>query len=141
ASAPSIVEMCAELPEYAVPPTLVHGDLHARNALMNGHDLVLIDWSEACVTHPFMDAFMIYNEQDVSVRDRMRDSYLSRWATFESFDRLLELWSLCGVVHAMHHAVSYGSILRHTPEHARGDLANTLPFLLRKALRYLHEPA
>lgn len=140
-SVPTIIRMCSALSGYALQPTLIHVDLHAGNALMHERGVAIIDWSEACIAHPFMDAFMVYNEQDDVVRARMRDAYLALWADFESIDRLRELWSRCGVVHAVHHAASYRSMLHHIPNHARNDLADTLPFLLRKALRFLRQPA
>ena len=120
---------------------MVHGDLHAGNVVEGDDGPVFIDWTESCVAHPFFDAFMIYNEEDVIVRNGMRDAYLTSWTGFESIERLRELWSLCGVVHAMHHAATYWMILGHVDEATRGELAGTLPFLLRKALRYLNESA
>ena len=103
--------------------------------------LPFFDWTKACVTHPFMDMFLIFNERDEALRTRLRDAYLELWTGFEPMGRLLELWSLCGVVHALHHAVSYQSILKHTKERSRGELGDAPPFLLRKALRYLSNPA
>lgn len=138
---PDFIEMCSHVSEHAVLPTLIHGDLHSENVIINDGKLVFIDWAEACIAHPFMDAFMIYNEDDDAVRNRMRDVYLQVWTDFESMEQLRELWSLCSVVHSIHHAVSYLTILRNTEARWQGELEGTLPFLLRKSLRYLHEPA
>lgn len=140
-SVPAMIEMCERLSDYAIPSTLIHGDLHAGNVLNANGNMVFFDWTEACIAHPFMDVFMIFNEKDDVIRNRMRDAYLALWTEFESAERLQELWSLCGVVHALHHAVSYQSILRHTEVRSRRELAGTVPFLLREALRYLRSPA
>ncbi len=139
--ATEIVEMCARVADFGIPSMLIHGDLHARNVLVRDDAFVFIDWTEACVAHPFMDAFMIYNEEDAQVRNWMRDAFLPAWTDFEPMDRLRELWSLCGVTHAMHHAVSYWAILRNADDDTRAELTRALPFLLRKALRYLNETA
>lgn len=138
---PEMIELCQRISDYSVPLTLIHGDLHAGNVASVDDQLVFFDWTEACIAHPFMDAFMIYNERDEDVHNRMRDAYLPGWSSFESIERLRELWSLCAVVRALHHAVSYLTILRHTEVRSRRELAGTLPFLLREALWYLHKPA
>ncbi len=131
--------MCSRLSDYAVPATLVHGDLHLENVAISDGGLMFFDWTEACVAHPFMDMFLIFNERDDAIRIRLRDAYLAVWTDFEPMKRLLELWAICGVVHAMHHAVSYQSILKHTEERSRDELGGAPPFLLRKALRYPRE--
>ncbi|MDQ3614736.1 MAG: aminoglycoside phosphotransferase family protein [Chloroflexota bacterium] len=136
---PEMIDMCRRLSESSVPPTLIHGDLHAENFVTGGAP-IFIDWTEACIAHPFMDMFMIFNETEDSIRNRTRDDYLAIWTSFETTERLRELWSLCGVVHALHHAVGYWAILHRTEERSRGEMAEWLPFLLRKALRFLRDP-
>ncbi|MBM7568148.1 hypothetical protein JOC55_005122 [Paenibacillus sacheonensis] len=135
---PRIIAMCERISDYAVPPTLVHGDLHMGNAAIREGRIAYLDWTDACVAHPFMDMFVIFDESDLPLRTQLRDAYLELWSDFEPMDRLLELWSLCEVVHAMHHAVSYQSILRHTEDRSRGELGPPT-FYLRKALRRLEE--
>ena len=58
---------------------------------------------------------------------------------WEPMERLLNRWSHCSVVHAMHHAVRYRTTLHHTDERSRAELSGLISFLLRKAPRYLHE--
>jgi aminoglycoside phosphotransferase (APT) family kinase protein len=137
--APKLMDMCSRLSDYSVPATLIHGDLHLDNVAISDGGFTFFDWTDACVAHPFMDMFLIFNERDEELRTRLRDTYLELWTDFEPRGRLLELWSLCGVVHALYHAVSYQSILNHTEERSRGELGDALPFLLRKALRYLSD--
>ncbi|SDW98416.1 aminoglycoside phosphotransferase family protein [Paenibacillus sp. CF384] len=136
---PTITEMCLKLSEYKVPSTLLHGDLNLGNVTSANDRLSLIDWTDASVGHPFMDMFLIFDESDVTLRTQLRDVYLAMWSDFEPEHRLLELWSLCEVIHAIHHAISYQSILHHTEERARPELDDGPPFYLRKALRFLHE--
>lgn len=137
---PTMIAMCQLISDYSVPNTLVHGDLHPGNIASSDNRLIFFDWTDAAITHPFMDMFMIYDEEDDADRSRMLDAYLQGWTEFESKERLRELWSLCGVIHALYHAVSYQWILRHTEERAKRELEGAMPFLFRKALRYLHEP-
>ncbi|WP_219835574.1 aminoglycoside phosphotransferase family protein [Paenibacillus sp. R14(2021)] len=135
---PLIIEMCKRISTYALPSTLVHGDLHMGNAVISSKGITLIDWTDACIAHPFMDMFLIFDESDETLRTELRDAYLGLWSDYEPMHRLLELWSLCEVVHAIHHAVSYQSILHHTEKRSRGELGPPT-FYLRKALRFLRD--
>jgi len=82
---------------------------------------------------------LIYNEKDWEVRNLLRDTYLGMWTQFESMERLHELWSLCGAIHSIHHAVSYQFILAHTEERSRSELGGSPAYHLRNALQYLNE--
>jgi hypothetical protein len=136
---PVIIDMCARLSDYSVPATLVHGDLHLGNVVSRDGRIVFFDWTDGCVAHPFMDMLLIFNEQDEAKRTYLRDAYLKLWLDFESMERLLELWSLCEVAHAVYHTISYQSILRHTEARARWELGGAPAFHLRMALRYLRD--
>ncbi|MDR6550189.1 aminoglycoside phosphotransferase family protein [Paenibacillus qinlingensis] len=136
---PALMEMHSKLTEFAVPSTLIHGDLNLGNVTTVNDKLNFIDWTDASVAHPFMDMFLIFDESDLTLRDQLRDVYLEQWTHFEPMDRLQELWSLCEVVHAIHHAISYQSILHHTEERSRYELGDAPSFYLRKALHFLQE--
>ncbi|WP_308635775.1 phosphotransferase family protein [Paenibacillus silvisoli] len=136
---PLIVDMYKRMSDYAVPATLVHGDLHMGNAVIRNGTITLIDWTDASVAHPLMDMFLIFDERDITLRAQLRDAYLELWTDYEPMHRLLELWTLCEVVHAIYHSISYQSILRHTEERSRGELGPPT-FYLRKVLNYLGEP-
>ncbi|QZY28598.1 aminoglycoside phosphotransferase family protein [Nocardioides coralli] len=48
-----VEELCGELAAFGVPETVQHDDLHdAQVFLRDGHPQVL-DWGDACVSHPF----------------------------------------------------------------------------------------
>lgn len=138
---PAIAEMCRRLADGPVPPTLIHGDLHLENVA--GHDggLAFFDWTDASVSHPFVDMFVIYGERDEASRARLRDAYLAIWTDFAPIERLRELWSLAAVVHALHHAVSYQVMLEHMEERARSEVERAVPAYLGRALRSLRDPA
>ncbi len=134
-----IADLCSVIATSSIPATLIHGDLHPGNMSLRGGALHVFDWAEACITHPFMEMFTIFNEEDVVRRSALRDAYLTPWEDRAPLERLHELWAMAGVVHALHHLESYVSILQHTKVYARGELRGTLPFLLGKAQRYLEE--
>lgn len=134
----TIAELERCLAESPIPLTLVHGDAHLQNVAQgtNG-DLTLLDWTEACVSWPFFDMFLIFNERDERRHEELRDAYLKEWDDWDSHDRLMRAWSACTVLHALHHAFSYASLANHTAPESRGAFVDSVSFLVRKAIRYL----
>jgi len=131
---PKLQAMCLALAETGVPDALVHGDLHLSNvARLDGH-YVFFDWTDAGVTHPFFDLIDVFRERDDSVRERLRDAYLSLWLDYEPMDRLLDIWSDAEQLASLHHAVSYRHILANVEPGAGGELEWALPYFVRKVL-------
>lgn len=85
---PLFGRVCADLASTAVPDGLDHADLHGTNVLVDGDDHRLIDWGDACITHPYSSLFVPL-EHVVAVLPapdqrkatlRLRDAYLEGWA-------------------------------------------------------------
>jgi aminoglycoside phosphotransferase (APT) family kinase protein len=55
AAVPRLRTSCAELAGYAVPATIVHGDLHLDNVARGPAGYVFFHWTDASVAHPFLD--------------------------------------------------------------------------------------
>ncbi|MBX3000691.1 MAG: aminoglycoside phosphotransferase family protein [Caldilineaceae bacterium] len=130
--APFLKERCALLATYNVPPALVHGDLHGNNVAFRADGLTIFDWTDACVTHPFFDMFIIYREEKDEWRQRLRQLYLAAWTDFEPIERLHELWHLAEPIFALHHTISYWTIARHGESR---DLVSDFADYARRLLR------
>jgi hypothetical protein len=66
---------------HAVPPSLVHGDLHLANVARGPRGCRFFDWTDACVAHPFLDLATIRRgtsyageEVEAELRLRLRDA-------------------------------------------------------------------
>ena len=108
---PRFVEMCERLAAGAVPDALVHGDLHPSNVAGDGSGYVFFDWTDACLTHPFLDLLIVLFEEDAGRRRSLRDAYLGVWAEVAPEDELLELWAVAEPLASLNQAVSYRSIV------------------------------
>jgi Phosphotransferase enzyme family len=143
AAAPRPVAMCGELAASAVPATLVHGDLHLSNVARGRRGYVFFDWTDACVAHPFLDlpAFFQGDEEEVddALRDRLRDAYLAEWTRFESPDRLRRTWGLAEPLGALHHAVSYRSLVANPEPPIDAHMTRSTAWWLRKVLAGLRQ--
>lgn len=50
---PLVAELCERLAAYGVQETLQHDDLHDGQVFVDGDRVRLLDWGDACVSHPF----------------------------------------------------------------------------------------
>lgn len=134
--------MCARLAQYALPHTLVHGDL-GGNILINNGGYVFFDWTDACISHPFFDMATISGayfdrsalQSDPSADDRLRDAYLGAWAAYEPSARLTEAFEAAKPLGALHQAMTYMWILANIAEDERAELEGGLAHWLRNLLR------
>ena len=79
-----------------IPLTLGHGDLHGGNVTTRGEQVTLLDWSDASLTHPFLDANPAYlfpdgSDPDAAVLEAARDAYLREWSDLAPPDELRAL--------------------------------------------------
>ncbi len=95
---------------------------------------VFFDWTDASITHPFLDLLVVLFEEDADLRRKLSDAYLSTWAEFASEDDLHELWKLAEPLASLNQALSYRSILTSIEPGTELDLEPMLPYFLRKIL-------
>jgi hypothetical protein len=131
---PVLVELCGRLAEGPIPDALVHGDLHLENVARVRGSYVFFDWSDACVAHPFLDLIDIHRADDVVIRERLRDAYLSVWADYASPEELLALWELSSPLASLNQAVSYRHIFAAIEPGSTQNLEWALPHWLRQVL-------
>jgi hypothetical protein len=140
AAGPRLAAMCGELAAFAVPATLLHGDLHLSNVAKGPAGYLFFDWTDACVAHPFLDMITVFHEQDGALRDRLRDAYLAEWTRFEPPDRLRRAWELAEPLGALHHAVSYRSIVANLDPPIDLHMMQSTAYWLRKVIAGLRRP-
>jgi hypothetical protein len=90
---PRVAELCAELAAHGIPETVQHDDFHDGQVFVRDGRYLLLDWGDACVSHPFftlsvtLEGVLAWGLDDVegSVDTvPFRDAYLAPWA--ERFD-------------------------------------------------------
>lgn len=96
-------EAINELAAIGVPETLLHGDLHPRNLAVRDGKVLAFDWTDAAVSHPFLDLVTFVEKRSpISTDPRVRDAYLAEWEAFASpasLRRGLELAEELGALH------------------------------------------
>lgn len=136
---PEVEARLRELWECGFPDTLGHGDLHSGNVAFDGTHVRIFDWSDGCVTHPFLDGTHLAHwiagadgAADDAVAQRVR-AVLAPWRDAfpgADFDRAVELAPLADLVFQ---TVTFDQIARAT-EPGTGDLDGVVLMLTRSVL-------
>jgi hypothetical protein len=131
---PRFAELCAELGSRGVPDTIQHDDLHQANVWAKDGRLLLLDWGDACVSHPFASLFVPFcfldDENRLPPDDpwhaRLRDAYLEPWGT-----GLVDTFDLAIRVGTVAHAFAWFRQFDALPDDAKPDFMRWFPELLR----------
>jgi hypothetical protein len=111
-TSPALIESCLRLDAIGPGPSLVHGDFHPWNVVHGRGTTRVFDWSDAAVSHPFVDlATYVFRTEDISKRRELVDAYVAAWSTGGSDDSLREAAALGLVVGALYQVKSYRALL------------------------------
>lgn len=121
---PRVAELCEELAAYGIPDTIQHDDLHDGQVFVRDDRHLVLDWGDACVTHPFLslavplEGVIAWGLDDVEGSQDttpFRDAYLAPFA--ERYDG--DLAAACEV------ALRLGWACRAVNGHLDSDVAHT----------------
>ena len=143
--APRLRAMCADLAAVPIPATLEHGDYHAGNVVLQRDHLLIYDWSDGCVAHPFFALlpFLTFRSEQLpggpEAHARLIRGYLEAWTDFAPMDRLQKAFELSQTLAALHQAVSYYRILTGVEPDALWEWETDLPYFLRMVVSRLNQ--
>ena len=137
--APRVPQMCDELERYGLPDTVVHSDLHPGNIARQQESYLFFDWTDAAITHPFLDPVVMVTEARTRLRDAeaatyVRDRYLSQWTNYAPMPQLQHAWTLAERLGALYQILITCQLIAQLGPSARRDLSWGIPFWLRQAL-------
>ena len=129
--------LAGELADCGIPETLIHGDLHGGNIMVEDGRPLFIDWSDAAVSHPFFDLeTMLPNEDEEPEQYRReRDAYLEPWTERFDRDRLLRALFLSRRVGPAYHAASYRILTGHLEPMVKWEMADGVWEFLKRVLK------
>jgi hypothetical protein len=130
AHAPRFADLCNELAGYALPATIQHDDLHHKNAFVDGDYLRIIDWGDACRSHPFVSLVVTFRFLDERAGyRRLRDAYLEPWGP-----GLSAAFDLSQRLGRFAHAFGWVALRRQLSEETRAAYDVPFAVVLRRAL-------
>ena len=99
-----IEAMAHELEALGIPQTLEHGDLDSTNIFVRNGVPVLMDWSDACISHPF---FTPLTPAQARRNPELVDTYLREWSNYGPMDRLRDGFQSAKAMAALESAFHY----------------------------------
>lgn len=131
------VGVCERLADSGPGPTLVHGDFHPWNVALRDGQPLLYDWTDACLSHPFVDVVTyVMRTPDAGLRGTLLREYLDGWRGHVPGSGEADIAQLCLVGGAVFQANTYAQLIPTVmPEdlsHLRGGDAEWI----QRALRY-----
>lgn len=115
-----------------VPDTLAHGDLHLGNVAWDGEDLRIYDWTDGCVSHPFLDASHLAHFTRARPGDAgLESTYAEQWRAAyprADIDRIVALAPLADLVFQ---AITFDDIVNTTEPQSRWELGGVVADILR----------
>jgi Phosphotransferase enzyme family len=105
---PRFSELCEELDDAGIGPSVQHDDLHMNNVYVKDDTLRVLDWGDSSIGHPFFSLFetfrFLVERNRLPPEDpwfaRLRDAYLEPWGPGRrlTFDTALRV---AGFAHAI----------------------------------------
>jgi aminoglycoside phosphotransferase len=140
---PHLVDTIRRLYACGLPTVLSHGDLHLGNVATDGTALCFYDWTDACLSHPFLDAaHLAESAAEVGTgADVVWDAYLPIWRASTPDADLTRARSLAAEADRIFQLVSYEGIYRAQEEASLHEMAGVQVGTLRALLRTARQPS
>ena len=132
--APELAHLCDRLAGLAIPETFVHGDLHQWNATLQDGRVVVFDWSDISLAHPFLDLAPVLFHAAPGDREQLIGAYLEPWAGMAAEAQLHEAAAWGEALGCVHQAVSYCAIRAAFEPADRWLFAGADDFWLKRAV-------
>ncbi len=126
---PELGDACRRLAD--IPSTLDHGDLHDGNLLILDGARWLVDWADACVSHPFGSLLVTSRSVAPEYAEKLRDAYLEPWTADAPRAAVLEAFARAQWVAHVGRALDWAWMLAGTGATARAEWLPRVAFWLR----------
>ncbi|WP_200260308.1 phosphotransferase [Streptomyces sp. HSG2] len=100
----AVVDSVADL---GVPDTLVHGDIQSENARWTGETWLIIDWTDACVAHPFVELSRPLMDANARARVLAKECFAGAWSDVLSEPAIKGALRAAPVIGAAHQLETY----------------------------------
>jgi hypothetical protein len=128
---PWLREQLTSLYAAGIPVALTHGDLHLDNVAADRHGPVAYDWSDASISHPFIDGFHLATRVREEDRAVVHAAYTAPWAEAFPEADVDGAMGLARLADRIFEAISYEGIQLHQEDASRWELSGVTARILR----------
>lgn len=115
-----------------IPDTLAHGDLHLGNVAWDGEALRIFDWTDGCVSHPFLDASHLAHFTRARPGDAgLESTYAAQWRAAYPHADIDRILALAPLVDLVFQAITFDDIVNTTEPQSRWELGGVVADILR----------
>jgi len=115
-----------------IPDTLAHGDLHLGNVAWDGDALRIFDWTDGCVSHPFLDASHLAHFTRARPGDAgLESTYAEQWRAAYPHADIDRIVALAPLVDLVFQAITFDDIVNTTEPQSRWELGGVVADILR----------
>jgi Phosphotransferase enzyme family len=131
--------MCEKLTSFGIPETIHHDDFHDANIFVQSDGkIILTDWGESAITHPFFTLVVIMRSVDNSFgvdfspeAEQVRDLYLQHWTSFAPLAELRSIVKLAQRIGYVNRALTWKMSLDDMPEELKSEYSIAVPSYLK----------
>ena len=139
---PDVDAQCRELAGAGIPTTIQHDDLHGGNVLVRDGRSRVIDWGDACVSHPFhsLTVFLRATAWKLDLEPggpdllRLRDAYVEPFTAFGNRRELADAADLAYRTGTIARSLAWYRALAALPPEARAEDLDSIPYGLQRYL-------
>jgi len=136
---PEFARMCEKLTSFGIPETIHHDDFHDGNIFVQSNrKIILTDWGESAITHPFFTLVVIMRSVDNSFgldyspeSEQVGEMYLQYWTSYASIDELRSIVKLAQRIGYVNRALTWKMSLDDMPEELKSEYSIAVPTYLK----------
>ncbi|MGM1029114.1 MAG: phosphotransferase family protein [Actinomycetota bacterium] len=130
-AAPQALELTRECWAAGIPEALAHGDLHLGNVAWDGETLRIFDWTDGCVSHPFLDAAHLSSFAEPAEAAAAEAAYASVWSAALPDADVARALTLAPLADLVFQSVTFERIAAVTEQQSAWELGGVVARNLR----------
>jgi len=134
-------ELTKEIENSKIKNSIDHGDFYCANIAISKDRIIIFDWSDGCVTHPFISLVPFFYECEFNEEEKesLLQTYLMNFTEFDSYKNLRKEYELIKIISELHLAWTYYRITSSLCKELKWETINSFYSCIKKTLKYFKE--
>lgn len=145
---PQLRAVCDELAACGIPETLEHGDFHDNNIMLKNGAVIINDWGDASISHPFFSLSSLLESAgrnhkllpDDARTALFTATYLECWSGFALPAQLAKALALAQIIRPVQFSINYSRLAQNAALQPADYHAGWIAVCLRKFAESVKKP-